>query len=86
MPFRTVQNATKTPHIWGSRVNLQARNEQGGGGFKTNSEMGNDQGGGFKTNFEARNYQGGGLYSNYFPENYQLVKPVGYAGRVTKIW
>ena len=71
MQFRTVQNATKTPHIWGSWVNLQARNEQGGGG-------------GFKTNFEARNYQGGGLYSNYFPENYQLVKPVGYAGRVLR--
>ena len=53
------------------------------GGFKTNSDGGNERGGGFKTNSEAGNDQGGGLYSNYFPENYQLVKPVGYAGRVT---
>ena len=26
--------------------------------------------------------RGGGFKTNYFPENYQLVKPVGYAGRV----
>ena len=50
--------------------------------LKLTPRGGNAHGGGFKTNFEARNYQGGGLYSNYFPENYQLVKPVGYAGRV----